>query len=148
MHKPHPTHKFDALEARVTPFADRAKPEVRARLSGPAMRTFLNIARAWDLGFEEQRGLLGWPARSTLYNYQNGKVSILSYDTLQRISLVIGIYKALHILYPDFADRWIKLPNNNPLFAGKSALEFVTTAGIGGLEKVRKLIDSRRGGWN
>lgn len=148
MFKAHHTDETDALDLPVTPFADRARPEVRARLSGPGMRTFLNIARAWDLGFEEQRGLLGWPARSTLYNYQNGKVSVLSYDTLQRISLVIGIYKALHILHPDFADHWMKLPNNNPLFGGKSALEFVTAAGIGGLEKVRKLLDSRRGGWN
>jgi hypothetical protein len=148
MYKPQPSDQEDALDIRATPLADRTKPEVRGRLSGPAMRTFLNIAQAWDLNFEEQRGLLGWPARSTLYNYQNGKVSILSYDTLQRISLVIGIYKALHILYPDFADRWVKLPNSNSLLAGKSALEFVTTAGIGGLEKVRKLLDSRRGGWN
>jgi hypothetical protein len=148
MYKPHHSDEPDALDVRVTPFADRAKPEVRGRLSGPAMRTFLNIAQTWDLSFEEQRGLLGWPARSTLYNYQNGKVSVLSYDTLLRISLVIGIYKALHILYPDFADRWMKLPNNNPLFGGKSALEFVTAAGIGGLENVRRLLDSRRGGWN
>ena len=71
MYKPH-TDDPDALDIRVTPFADRAKPEVRGRLSGPAMRTFLNIAQAWNLSFEEQRGLLGWPARSTLYNYQNG----------------------------------------------------------------------------
>ena len=112
------------------------------------MRTFLNIARAWDLNFEDQRGLLGWPARSTLYNYQNGKVPTLAYDTLQRISLVIGIYKALHILYPDFADRWVRLPNNNPLFGGNSALDFMKNAGLGGLERVRRLLDSRRGGWN
>jgi hypothetical protein len=136
------------LDAKVTPPADRAKPEVRERLSAPAMRTFLNIARAWGLNLEDQRGLLGWPARTTLYNYQKGKIPALAYDTLQRISLVIGIYKALHILYPDFADRWVKLPNNNPLFGGNSALDFMKNAGIGGLEQVRRLLDARRGGWN
>ncbi|MBV8815266.1 MAG: DUF2384 domain-containing protein [Verrucomicrobia bacterium] len=138
----------DTSDLYVTPLAERAKPEVRARLSGPAMRTFLNIGRAWNLSLEEERGLLGWPARSTMYNYHNGKVPVLAYDALQRISLVIGIYKALHILYPDFADRWVNLPNSNPLFGGKSPLEFMNNTGIGGLEKVRRLLDSRRGGWN
>src|SRR5260370_36714862 len=102
MYKPHHTDEHDALDVRVTPFADRAKPEVRGRLSGPAMRTFLNIAQAWDLSFEEQRGLLGWPARSTLYNYQNGKVSVLSYDTFLRLSLVTGGLQPLPHLHPDF----------------------------------------------
>src|SRR5260221_13078568 len=107
MYKPHHTDEPDALDVRVTPFADRAKPEVRARLSGPAMRTFLNIAQAWDLSFVEQRGLFGWPSRSTLYNCQKGKVTFLSYNTLQQISLVSRIYKALHIRFPEFADRWM-----------------------------------------
>jgi len=148
MQKVNRRNEPDSANFEVTPLADRARPEVRARLSGPAMRTFLNIGRAWNLNLEDERGLLGWPARSTLYNYHNGKVAVLSYDTLQRISLVIGIYKALHILYPDFANRWVNLPNSNPLFGGNSPLEFMKNTGIGGLEKVRRLLDSRRGGWN
>ena len=148
MHKLAHDREFIALDAKVTAPADRTKPDVRERLSGPAIRTFLNIARAWDLNLEDQRGLLGWPARGTLYNYQKGKIPALAYDTLHRISLVIGIYKALHILYPEFADRWVKLPNNNPLFGGNPALDFMKNAGIGGLEQVRRLLDARRGGWN
>ena len=59
MHKVAHSRELAAMDAKVTPPADRAKPEVRERLSGPAMRTFLNIARAWDLNLEDQRGLLG-----------------------------------------------------------------------------------------
>src|SRR5271166_4083941 len=60
------------------------------------------------------------------------------------------IYKALHILYPDneLADRWIKLPNSNILFGGRPAVEFLAKAGIDGLYQVRRLLDSRREGWN
>ena len=130
--------------------ADRQDPAVRRRLSGPAIRSFFKIGKAWKLTVEEEKALLGWPATSTLYKYKQNDVGTLTYDALIRISLVLGIYKALHILYPDdeLADRWIKLPNANSLFGGRPAIEFLTKAGIDGLYQVRRLLDSRRGGWN
>jgi hypothetical protein len=132
------------------PLADRHDPVVRKRLSGPAMRSFFKIGEAWQLTFEQERALLGWPASSTLYKYKQEEVGTLTYDALIRVSLVLGIFKALHILYPDrqLADRWIKLPNANNLFGGQPAIDFLTKAGIDGLYQVRRLLDSRRGGWN
>jgi hypothetical protein len=64
--------------------------------------------------------------------------------------LLLGIYKALHILYPDdaLADRWVKLPNSNPMFGGKPALSLMVDGGIDGLTQTRRLLDARRGGWN
>lgn len=119
-------------------------------MSGPAMRAFFNIAAAWSLAGEPQRALLGWPPESTFYKYKAGQVGTLSYDMLIRISLVLGIYKDLHILYPEpaLADRWVNLPNTNPLFGGKPALTVMTEGGIDALCQVRRLLDSRRGGWN
>jgi hypothetical protein len=67
--------------------ANRRDPEVRRRMSGPAMRTFLNIAGAWNLSVDEQRALLGWPAPSTYHKYKAGSVGTLSFDTLTRVSL-------------------------------------------------------------
>jgi hypothetical protein len=97
-------------------------------MSGPAMRTFFNVAQKWQLTVEEERALLGWPPESTFYKYKSGQVSTLSYDMLTRISLLLGIYKDLRILYPeqDLADRWIRLPNSNPLFGGQPALALMT----------------------
>jgi hypothetical protein len=114
------------------------------------MRTFLNVAEAWKLTNDEQRALLGWPPESTFYNYKAGKISALPYDTLMRISLVLGIYKDLQILYPEpeLADRWIKLPNSNPLFGGRPAVALMTEGGMDALYPVRRLLDGRRGGWN
>jgi hypothetical protein len=128
----------------------RRDPEVRRQMSGPAMRTFFHIAGRWSLSTEEQRALLGWPPESTFYKYKTGKVATLSYDMLMRISLILGIYKALQILYPepDLADRWVKLPNSNPLFGGKPALALMTDDAMDGLYQVRRLLDGRRGGWN
>ena len=68
---------------------------------------------------------------------------------LIRISLVLGIFKDLRILYPEqeLADRWVHLPNSNPLFGGRPAL-ILMVDGIDGLYQVRRLLDGRRGGWN
>lgn len=128
----------------------RREPEVRRKLSGPALRTFFSIAAAWGLTVHEQRGLLGWPASSTFHKYKSGDFGTLSFDTLTRISLVIGIYKSLQVLYPEapFADRWVRMPNSHPLFKGSPALSLMVDGGIDGLYRVRRLLDGRRGGWS
>ena len=128
----------------------RSDPDVRRRLSGPALRTFFNIAGAWQLSVVEQRALLGWPATSTFHKYKSGDYGTLSFDTLTRISLVLGIYSGLQILYPEpaFADAWVRTPNSHAIFGGRPALALMVDGGIDGLFKVRRLIDARRGGWN
>jgi hypothetical protein len=125
----------------------RQEPAARRRLSAPALRGFFNIARAWDLSVNEERALLGWPPASTFHKYKSGDAGVLSFDTLTRISLVLGIYKALHILYPEpaFADRWMRMPNGHATFGGVTPLELVASAGIDGLFQIRRLLDGRRG---
>ena len=129
------------------PAEERRDPAVRRRLSAPALRAFFNITRAWQLGVNDERGLLGWPPSSTFHKYKSGDAGILSFDTLTRVSLVLGIYKALHILYAEsgFADRWMHMPNSNEIFGGRSPLAFSVDAGLDGLFQVRRLLDSRRG---
>lgn len=125
----------------------RPEPDARKRLSGPALRTFFKIAVAWQLSVVEQRALLGWPAASTYHKYKAGNLAALSFDTLTRLSLILGIYKSLQLLYPEarFADAWIRMPNTNVLFGGTSPLTLMIDGGIDGLYKVRRLLDARRG---
>jgi hypothetical protein len=134
----------------AAPVELRPDPDVRRRLSGPALRTFFNIAAAWQLTVQEQRALLGWPAASTFHKYKAGDHGALTFDTLTRLSLLIGIYKSLQLLYPEpaFADRWPRMPNSHALFGGRPALTLMTDGGIDGLFRVRRLLDSRRGGWS
>src|ERR671924_1786758 len=108
------------------PAAERQDPEVRRRLSPAALRAFFTLAAAWQLTVAEQRALLGWPPASTFHKYKSGDPGPLSFDTLTRISLVLGVYKALQILYPEpaFADRWMRMPNSNALFGGRTPLAF------------------------
>ena len=122
-------------------------PQTRKRLSAPALRAFFNVAAAWGLSVTEQRALLGWPAASTYHKYKAGDHGALPFDTLTRLSLVLGIYKSLQVLYPEaaFADAWVRMPNSHPLFGGRPAIDVMVDAGIDGLYRVRRLLDGRRG---
>ncbi len=129
------------------PLDRRRDPDVRRQLSAPALRTFFRIADAWELATTEERGLLGWPASSTFHKYKSGDCGTLSFDQLTRLSLVLGIYKSLQVLYPEpaLADRWVRLPNSHALFGGKPPLALMIDGGVDGLLQVRRLLDARRG---
>jgi hypothetical protein len=118
------------------------------RLAGPALRTFFRIAEAWQLSTDQARTLLGDPPRSTFFAWKKTGVGPLSRDTLERISYILGIYKALQILLPEpaAADAWVRRPNSAPLFAGKPALERMLSGNVADLYVVRKYLDAWRGG--
>jgi hypothetical protein len=118
------------------------------RLAGPALRTFFAIAEAWRLSNDEAMKLLGDPPRSTFYEWKRAGDGRLPRDTLERISYVLGIYKALQILLPDpaIADGWIRKPNAAPLFGGRSALDRLLSGNVGDLFVVRQYLDAVRGG--
>ena len=127
----------------------QSKPSNRA-LSAAGLRAFFNIARDWGLNTDEQMVLLGAPGRSTFFKWKSAPESAdLKRDTLERVSYILGIYKALQILLPatDAADAWVKKPNTAPLFGGKSALERMLGGNVADLLAVRQYLDARRGGW-
>ena len=121
----------------------------RRTLSGPALRTFFRIAELWDLSTDEQMTLLGVTSRSTFFKWKRAQDITLPKDTLERISYILGIYKALQILLPDerAADAWIRQPNTAPLFGGQSALRRMLSGHVSDLYVVRQYLDAQRGGW-
>jgi hypothetical protein len=116
-------------------------------LSGPALRAFFSIASAWKLSAAQQRTLLGNPPSSTFFKWKRGEGSSLPRDVLERISYVLGIYKALQILIPDSerADAWVTQPNAATLFGGRSALDRMLSGNVGDLYAVRQYVDAQRG---
>lgn len=114
-----------------------------------ALRTFFRIAQAWQLGAEESATLLGVP-RSTMFRWKTGRAPApLPRDTLERLSLVFGIYKALQVLLPvpERADAWLRRPNDAPLFGGRPALDRMLTGMTSDLYVMRTYLDAQRGGW-
>ena len=118
-------------------------------LSGPALRTFFRIAKLWSLSVKQQMTLLGVTARSTFFKWKKDPNTVLPKDTLERISYILGIYKALQLLLPDekAADEWVKRPNAAPLFGGRSALDRMLSGQVADLFVVRQYLDAQRGGW-
>ena len=129
--------------------ASPAAAIARKDLSGPALRTFFRIADLWGLSVDEQMTLLGVTARSTFFKWRKDQGVALPKDTLERISYILGIYKALQILLPDqkAADAWVRRPNDAPLFAGRSALARMLSGQVADLFVVRQYLDAQRGGW-
>ncbi|WP_136417636.1 MbcA/ParS/Xre antitoxin family protein [Herbaspirillum sp. ST 5-3] len=132
---------------RIETPASKISPEA---ISAAAVRAFGNIARLWQLDLDEQLTLLGSPPRSTFYKWKKApEAAHLGRDTLERISYILGIYKALQILLPEekAADSWIRKPNTAPPFGGKSALDRMLSGNVADLYVVRQYLDAMRGGW-
>ena len=127
---------------------DLSKPDVRRKLSSGALRTFVNITAKWELTEAQARSLLGGVASSTYHAWKtNPRGKHLDQDTLTRISLTIGIYKALNIYFnKPLADRWITLGNRGPMFSGHSPLDYMVQNGLPGMVDVRRMLDAWRGG--
>ncbi len=128
--------------------AERPKAD-RRRLSAPALRAFFRVAELWDLSVDEQMTLLGLTNRTTFYNWKRDPDVALPKDTLERLSYILGIYKALQILLPDTkaADAWLKQPNRASVFAGQPALTRMLSGQVVDLYVVRQYLDAQRGGW-
>jgi hypothetical protein len=121
------------------------------RMSAAGLRAFFKIAEQWDLAVGDEMKLLGEPARATYFKWKRDPNNAnLGRDTLERLSYILGIYKALQILLPEpqAADAWIKKTNDAPPFGGRSALERMLSGNVGDLYAVRQYLDAMRGGWS
>jgi hypothetical protein len=119
------------------------------RLAAAGLRAYSRIAQAWGLSVDEQLCLLGAPPRSTYFAWRKQpEKAVLSRDTLERLSNLLGIYKSLQVLLPDTAaaDAWVRKPNTAPLFGGRSALDRMLAGNVSDLNLVRRYLDGVRGG--
>jgi hypothetical protein len=130
--------------------AERATGTASERLSAAGLRGFFRIADAWSLSVSEQRAALGNIARQTLYNWRgHPEAARLSDDQLDRISYILGVYKALHILFtrPEQADSWIRRANDALPFGGKPAAQILFSGRMEDMMRVRRYLDGQRGAW-
>jgi hypothetical protein len=83
--------------------ADLSSKAERERLSPAALRAFFNIVERWSLREEDARQLLGALSSSNYHAWRKTPDRTLDTDTLTRVSYLVGIFKALNILY---GERW------------------------------------------
>ena len=137
--------------------ADLSSRAVQEKLSPVAIRAFFRLASHWKLRDEDARGLIGGISNGSFYQLKRGATKTsnsktldaktLDQDKLTRVSLLVGIFKALNILYgTKLADAWVQLPNTNPVFGGETPLAYMLKGGVPSMLRVRQLLDARRGG--
>jgi hypothetical protein len=141
-----PQH-YPATRYAPSPLVDLSSKAERERLSRSALKAFFNIMEKWQVRDEDARLLLGGISNGPFYEMKRDPDRMLDADKLTRVSYLVGIFKALNILYSEkLADSWIRLPNTNRIFGGQTPLAFMMRGGISAMEIVRRLLDARRGG--
>lgn len=109
-------------------------------------RAALNLFRLWGVTDEQAATLLDLPRR-TFARWKAGELGRIGRDGKARLSNLMGIHKALRIIFHE-APRgyaWIKAPNE--AFGGRSALDVMLGGELTDLMRVRRYLDAERGGW-
>ena len=139
--------QYPATRYEPSPHVDLSTKAERERLSPSAITAFFNIMAKWAVRDEDARALLGGVSNGQFYDMKKKPERLLDADTLTRISYLIGIFKALNILYSEkLADAWVTRSNANRIFAGQAPLSYMTKGGLPAMQTVRRLLDARRGG--
>lgn len=113
-------------------------------LVGAALRAFNQIAKAWSLTTSEQSAVLGQSVDVAVAVAQTDIVEDLRPEVLERISYVLGIYRALHTIFPSQAQAngWIRRPNRADVFNGAPALTFMCSGSVEDLALVRSYLEA------
>ncbi|WP_119392840.1 antitoxin Xre-like helix-turn-helix domain-containing protein [Taklimakanibacter lacteus] len=140
-------YDYPATGYKLSPLVDLTAKSERERLSPSAVRAFFNIMNRWGVRDEDARMLLGGISNGPFYEMKKKSERVLDIDRLQRVSYLVGIFKALNVLYSEkLADAWIQLPNSNRIFGGQTPLAYMIRGGLPAMQIVRRLLDARRGG--
>lgn len=121
----------------------------RGKLGRVAAKLFLGITDEWRLTDSQKLVLAGHESRTTLNQWRRkidaGEEIRLSRDTLERLSYVAGIYKALQLMFPNPVQwaEWIHKPNRD--FGDRPALDHMLAGRVVDLADVRRYLDAWRG---
>ncbi|KUL93636.1 hypothetical protein DK26_22765 [Bosea sp. WAO] len=131
------------VDTAAAPFAAGAITQEEA---AAMFRAALNLFRLWGVSDEQAAILLDQPVRS-YRRWKAGEIGRIDRDGAARLSNLMGIHKALRLIFrePQRGYAWIKA--GNEAFGGKSALEVMLGGELTDLMRVRRYLDAERGLW-
>ena len=108
-------------------------------------RAAVNLFRHWGITDAEACILLGGISKRTYARWKEGEIGRLSIDQKTRLSVLMGIHKALRVLFTEKSrvHEWVKKPNR--AFGGRSALDVMLGGFLMDLFRVRHYLDAARG---
>jgi len=131
------------IDTRVRPFV----PEPITDDEAAAMvRAVINLFGKWELSDDQSAILLDQPVR-TYRRWKAGGPGRIDRDLKARLSNLLGIHKALRIIFqePQRSYAWVKAPNQ--AFGGRPALDILLGGDLTDLMRVRRYLDAERGSW-
>jgi hypothetical protein len=119
---------------------------VDADMADAGLRTFFRIAERWKLTDDEQLKLLGLQDLSSLVALRSGASTAVSRDMLERISYILGIFRAINILLPrpDRADGWVTARNSSQVFGGGRPVDLMASGKMDDLRQVRRYLEAQQ----
>src|SRR2546427_9942987 len=138
---------YPSTRYRPPPLVDLSSRVERERLSRSALKGFFNIMSQWKVRDEDARALLGGVTNGPFYEMKRDPDRTLEPDRLTRISYLVGIFKALNVLYSEaLADAWVRLANRHPTFRGGAPPALLLPTRPPGMHAVRRPLRPRRAG--
>ena len=109
-------------------------------------RAAVNLFRLWQITDEDAAVLLDLPVR-TYRRWKAGELGRIDRDGKARLSNLIGIHKALRIIFREPARGYAWIKAANAAFGGRSALAIMLGGELTDLMRVRRYLDAERGAW-
>tara|TARA_R110002096_G_scaffold132776_3_gene283348 strand:- start:469 stop:882 length:414 start_codon:yes stop_codon:yes gene_type:complete len=110
-------------------------------------RAFIKLAEFWGLTDEQASVLMGDISVRTFRRWKVGELGRAGIDTAARLSNVMGIHKALRLLFKEPARGYGWIKRSNTAFGGATALEVMLGGQITDIMRVRRYLDAMRGPW-
>lgn len=131
------------VDTEARPFAPTPISDEEA---GAMFRAVVNLFGKWGINDEQAAILLDLPIR-TYRRWKAGDRGRIDRDGKARLSNLMGIHKALRIIFqePQRGYAWIKTPND--AFGGRPALAIMLGGELTDLMRVRRYLDAERGSW-
>ena len=118
-------------------------------LAQAGLKAFARMAEHWRLTVDQQRLLLGRLPKTSYYALLKGTGGTVAQDTLERLSLLLGIWANLEILLPnpEASSGWMTRPHPAHAFGGQAPLDWMLQGTVAGLVDVRRHLEAWRFGW-
>lgn len=128
----------------------QANPEIPQITEGEAAamaRATVRMFELWGITDAQARDILGGLAARTYARWKAGEAGRIDRDLATRLSLLMGIHKALRYLFtdPTRGYAWVRAPN--AAFGDLSPVEVMAQGDMFSLARVRSWLDAERGGW-
>ena len=122
-------------------------PEPVSDAEGTAsFRAAVNLFRLWRVTDEQAAVLLDMPLRS-YRRWKSGEIGRIDRDGKARLSNLMGIHKALRMIFGEAQRGYAWISTANDAFGGRSALDVMLEGELTSLMRVRRYLDAERGGW-